>query len=53
MSRIRTLSAVVLLLASGVLSACAGGPGPRDAAGAPSGVTVYGTVDGGIGRTSR
>jgi hypothetical protein len=51
--RTRTLGALALLLASAMLSACAGGAGPRDAAGGASGVTVYGTVDGGIGRTAR
>lgn len=53
LTRLRRLlcgAAVTALLA---LAGCAGTPTTPDAAQSQSGVTVYGTVDAGIGRTSR
>ena len=49
----RLILASAALLALLNLTACAGTATPSDAASATPGVTVYGTVDGGGGRTSR
>lgn len=49
----RLILASTALLAALGLSACAGTPTSSDATSAKPGVTVYGTVDGGIGRTAR
>ena len=51
LTRFLLLSGAVL--AATLLSACAGTTSRPDPATSGSGVTVYGTVDGGIGRTSR
>jgi len=44
---------ICLLLTALALTACAGTATRSDDAAAKPGVTVYGTVDGGIGRVSR
>ncbi|MFT3778629.1 MAG: hypothetical protein QM772_10235 [Ottowia sp.] len=49
----RLILAGAALLAALGLAACAGTPTSSDAASAKPGVTVYGTVDAGVGRTSR
>ena len=53
MSILRALLTVAALLASLALGACAGAPATSDAASATPGVTVYGTVDAGVGRNQR
>ncbi len=51
---LRWLTALGAMAALGALGGCAGTPiSNPDTAGSGSGVTVYGTVDAGVGRTNR